>query len=279
MSEENTPEATWRDGLDESLREEKALGDYKDINGLAKSHIELQKMMGNSLRVPGADAGEDDIQKFYAKVQEKAPNLMPRPDPDKPEDFDAIFKTLGTPSDASDYSVTADFGDYKPSDTRMSELKATALSAGLTKKQFDKFASTLIEGEKSQSLAGKQATKESLDGLGKEWGMAYDARTAQAIDALEKTGAPAALVEQAKNGGVGADTLKWAYSLANSLGTEGMHVATQEGGASPDSPDEARAKIQEILNNKEHAYWDRSNPLNKSASEKMVELQRQANAQ
>ncbi len=272
-------ETSWRDSLDDSLKAEKSLGDYKDINGLAKSHVELQRMMGNSLRVPSSDAGSEDMQKFYDKVLEKAPNLMPKPDSERPEDFDAIFKVLGTPNDASDYNIADDFGGFKPSDDRIASLKATALEAGLTKTQFNKLATSVFNAEGQQIESGNQKTKESLAGLGKEWGMAYDARTAQAIDALEKTGAPTALIEQAKAGNVGADTFKWAYSIANSLGTEGMQVSNQGNGVGSSTPNEAKAQIQEIYSNKAHPFWDRSNPLNKQAMDKMVELQRQANAQ
>ncbi|MES0385528.1 MAG: hypothetical protein ABUJ98_13190, partial [Hyphomicrobium sp.] len=53
------PTGSWRDALSDERREHPSLKDYKDVDGLAKSHIEQSKLIGEKrLVIPRDDAPE-----------------------------------------------------------------------------------------------------------------------------------------------------------------------------------------------------------------------------
>lgn len=273
---------SWRDDLPEDIRADSSLSDYKDVAGMAKSHIDLQKMMGNSIRIPGEDAGKDDMDKFYQTLTEKAPKLMFKPDMDKPDDINKVLSAIGTPAEASKYELTEDLDGYKVSDERMDGLKKQALEAGLTKAQFNKFVGSLMKGEGAGVSDALSKRNESRSSLQKEWGSAFDDRQSSAVAILEKTGAPQELIEQAKAGELGGETLKWAHGLSTSIGTEGMEFGKQKDSSSGRlTPAEAREQIGEIMRNKEGAYWGKSGDAKSQndARAKMLDLQRLANPQ
>jgi hypothetical protein len=46
---------SWRDDVPEDYREEKTLSKYQSVGDLAKGHVHLSRMMGNSVKIPGED--------------------------------------------------------------------------------------------------------------------------------------------------------------------------------------------------------------------------------
>ena len=53
------------------LGNDKSLESYKDLNGLVKSHIEAQKMIGNSIRLPAKDMEPEARQKSVAELTDR----------------------------------------------------------------------------------------------------------------------------------------------------------------------------------------------------------------
>jgi hypothetical protein len=58
----------FRDLLNDEYKENKSLESYKDINSFVKSHLELTKMLGDRVKVPGENATEEELSKFYTKL-------------------------------------------------------------------------------------------------------------------------------------------------------------------------------------------------------------------
>jgi len=54
--------------ISDEYKSHPSVQEYKDINGLVKSHIELNKMLGNSIRIPDENATPEQIEKFYSKL-------------------------------------------------------------------------------------------------------------------------------------------------------------------------------------------------------------------
>lgn len=268
-------EKTWRDDLPEDIRDDKALADYKDVAGMAKSLIESQRMIGRSVRVPGEDAGDEDWNKFYKGLEEKAPGLMRKPDLTDDAAVGQILSSIGKPENAKDYELTTDLDGFEVGIERIDALKTMALEANLTKAQFNKMAGSILLGDKQQFEQSTTNVNDSRTALMKEWGQAFDDRNALAIAAIKKMGFPQQLITQAEAGTVGSETLKSFYNIATAIGSEGLNIAGQTGGSSDKiTPDEANIKIQEIVDNP--AYWDSSHRNNKSLRAKMTELQRTA---
>ena len=93
----------WRDNLPEELKGHKGLADVKDVNGLAQQFLDGQAMIGNSIRVPGPDAGTEALAAFHTKLSDKVPGLIPTPDRDNPEQMNALYKQMGRPDDVMGY--------------------------------------------------------------------------------------------------------------------------------------------------------------------------------
>jgi hypothetical protein len=49
----------WRANLSDDLRSSKGLESVKDVESLAKQFLDAQSHIGNSIRIPGEDAGQD----------------------------------------------------------------------------------------------------------------------------------------------------------------------------------------------------------------------------
>ena len=262
---------TWLEQLPEDIRGNSVFENVKDVSDLASQFVNAQSFLGSSIRIPSENAGEEDTQKFYDKVLKHAPNLMPVPNTEDEAAVAAIMAKLGRPADADTYVI--DGAELSP------EMKKAAHEAGLTQDQFAKVFNSFVKPTLESNAAHQASVKQGREELAKEWGYAFQTKeqTAQAL--LEKTGAPAALIEAAKKGELNAETLRWADSLATSIGREGLDLVNHGGGGGGRmTPSEARAQAQEILNNKNHAYWSRTDPNHGQAVKDMVELQRIANA-
>lgn len=59
-------------------------------------------------------------------------------------------------------------------------------------------------------------------------------------------------------------------------GKEGMHVAGNEGSSNTLTPDEANARISEMLNNRQHPYWIAGHPDHAAAKKEMIRLAKMA---
>ena len=122
-----------------------------------------------------------------------------------------------------------------------------------------------------------QSLEDGRNSVKSEWGATFDQRVAQISQTLVATGAPVEFQEALKSGQVGGSTLKWLYSMVGRLGgKEGMHVAGNEGSSSTLTPDEANARISEMLNNRQHPYWIAGHPDHAAAKKEMIRLAKMA---
>ena len=151
---------SWTAGLAPEYSSHLEKNGIKDIDGLIKQHIDLQSHLGNSIRVPSAEAGDDDKRAFYEKIQKHAPDLMPKPVDD--DSKAAIFSTLGKPSEAKEYEVevpeqlAASFGEE-----RLNNFREIALKNNLTRDQFKGVMSEILAAD-AQSY--QQAVEQQQQG-------------------------------------------------------------------------------------------------------------------
>lgn len=173
---ESPSEVSFIDSLDPELREASNLKDFKSPNDLAKSYMELQKMVGNSVRVPSADASPEAISDFKEKIKSVDGVLFK-------DDAELKYK-LGTPKTVDEYDleskIKSEIYDYIAPQVDVYKNKAHEL--GLTKDQ----AQGLLEMQ--QDLLDKEITQmenqriETESMLKKRWGSDYDVR----MDAAKK---------------------------------------------------------------------------------------------
>ena len=170
---EETVEAppSWRDEVPEDYREEKTLSKYQTVGDLAKGHVHLSRMMGNSVKIPGEDSTDEERNDFYTKLgRPETADKYEYERPDMPE---------GMAYDEN--SETA--------------FKQLAHDQGLTQQQvgsildfYNKFA---LDSQIDQKLHMDEAYFKGEAALQKEWGMkGYDRNVSIAQRAMKEFGGP-----------------------------------------------------------------------------------------
>lgn len=273
MGDENK-DVSWRDSLPEEMRELPFIGKADTLESAVDAIKDAGQWMGNSIRIPGDAASDEDKAKFTQKVLEKFPDLMPKPGVDDDENYAKVLAALGTPGEGKDYDMP-DVDDFEWQDDFADNLRSIAQAAGLTKKQFKQWAKDIGTRNRDEMLTRNSAHEDDIAIVRKEWGEAFESKVKQLSRWLEDSEAPDGFVQAVKNKAVPSDTLKWLNSLhEKSNPAEGSNVADQgmNDGEAPITPAEADAQIHEILNNP--AYFDSGNPLQKVLMKKMARLQK-----
>lgn len=225
--------------LPEDLRANPSIAKFKDPAALAKSYVEAQSLLGNSIRPPGPDASPEAKAEFRKKMQEKVPELVYAPDGDE-ETEKALFARLGRPEKADAYEVVKEAAD---AGMNADELRALALAVGLTKKQFAGLQKAMLE----PTLALKQKAADADKALRTEWGHAYDEKVADARAVAQKMGLSAEEVAA-----LAPSQLKAFANVAKAVGSGGRPFGEEHNRGTPSgklTPVEAEAELEEIRNN------------------------------
>lgn len=150
---------SWFDGLSEGNRK---LADTKgwtkpegSIDKVVTSYAELERLQGESLRVPAADAPKEEWEKFHSKMPEA---MRPIASIDKLE----YKRPEGLPE------------DFAYSDDLAAASKKWAMEAGATPKvaqaYHDKFVGYMAEQAAQQKAAVAKAVEQTHGDLVKDWG-------------------------------------------------------------------------------------------------------------
>lgn len=266
MSDENK-ETNWRDSLPENLKADPSLSSFKDVAALADSFVRTKALVGSSIRVPGADASAEDRKAFIERLQKASPDLVFAPDNADEAVIEGLYKKLGRPDKAEDYTVDEDTAKV----IRLDVMRELAGKTGLTKSQFQKLAKAEAETVKA-AQAAHAAGYEALD---KEWGAAAKERVQAAAAVAEKLGLPAAVVKGITDRAAPADQVKFLYAVAQAVGGNPREGDRQGDGNKPVAmtPTEAALAIGEIYSNPKHAFFDKNHPNHAAAIKRVLELQ------
>ena len=159
----------WRASLDETLRADPTLADIKDLNGLAKSYVHAQRMIGKdkvSIPIEGAD----------------------------PSEWDMFYERLGRPGDGNyklePNGVVPDGLEFDPAS--LDRFKKIFHSHGLTQKQAEGLFKDYMGyvGEQHQAIAqtGQASREQWVSEVKSEFGKAFDERVDLAVRAVETFG-------------------------------------------------------------------------------------------
>lgn len=234
----------WKQALPEAMRADPGLKDFKDVAGLAKSYTELLAYQGASIRIPSKDASVEQKHDFALKLKDKVPNvvLLPETDEDRAVVEPMLWKALGRPEDAKEYSAEGiELGGIE---LPMEELQKEALKRGMTKAQFKEQVKSLVEARH----AAARAIKDNIEATKKEWGVAYDERMKAIVDTARKLEVPEETLKQIAAGAMPLAQLKVWHKVAAGLGGSGRQAGDQgQDGAKPrKTPLEAQARLAEI---------------------------------
>lgn len=257
----------WYAGIDESLHS--SIESFEDVGALAKSYAETKKMVGDSIRVPGEDAGEEAIKAFNQKIMDKAPGLMLKPNLTEDGDNSEYYKMLGRPDDQKDYAAEAPDGT-KMSDESLTAIKEASHKAGLSSAQYKQIVEALYADEAKGAETKQTSLDNSIDDLKKEWGNAYDDKLTKAVSLSKKFFGDV----------FDAETIppEFAKGMDKLLSQMGKEAVNQDDDIKDGvmTPTDAKAKIAEIYANPKHPFLVQNDPQHQDALQQMLRLQRLA---
>lgn len=238
--------------IPEDLRSDPSLSPIKDVENLARSYVNAQRLIG-------ADK-------------------LPIPVNPTDEDLDNIYGKLGRPETPEGYSFEAD-GNIVTEDVAK-DYAGLAHQLRLTPEQasgvLDYYKSVASNSMETSQQADQESREKVEQELKTEWGNNYESKLIAASNAVEEFAGKDILDMQLADGtriGNHPEFIKAFAKIA-----EFRHSVTSEDTIS-DAPrstimttQSAQAEIDAIMNDRSHAYWDRKNPNRQRAVERVQEL-------
>lgn len=172
-----TPTPSFAEMLSPDIREQGNLKDFKSADDLAKSYVEMSRMVGNSVRMPSVDSSPEARKDFLDKIKDIDGVLL--------KDDEKLFDKLGRPETADGYKLEELIPEeYRSEDLsvmpEIQDFKSIAHEIGLTDAQ----AKRLVEmrmGSIQAMDADQQAKAEAAQAeLHKIWGQDFDNRLSAA---------------------------------------------------------------------------------------------------
>lgn len=165
----SNPLEGWRDGLSDDIKNDPSLASFKDVEGLAKSYVHSQKMIGT----------------------EKMPT--PREDWDEAS-WNAFYEKAGRPANAEEYadpSVELPEGINLDSDT-INTFKDKFHELGLSSKQasglMDYYFNDVVKNHETMQDNNSKTLEEATQTLRNDFGRDFDLNIELARGALRKFG-------------------------------------------------------------------------------------------
>lgn len=251
-----TATTSWMDGLDNDLRQNPSITKFKDPASLAKSYVNLEKMVGkDKIPVPNEKSSQEEWDMLYSRLgRPGVPENYRLPEVELPEGFPEI------PDDA------------------VKNFKQVAFEKGLTDRQAGELYKWYMETEAqnfkqmSENRLNERSSAEKT--LRKEWGKAFEGNLDMLGGLIDKYGGNE--VREALNvtgAGNNPAIAKFLLNVAKNLSEDALGG---KGRPSTMSPEEAETAINGIMGNKEHPYWNKMHPEHKAALEKMKSLYQMA---
>ena len=242
--------------IPEELREHPSISPIKDVENLARSYVNAQRLIGaDKIAVPVNPTDED---------------------------LDRIYDRLGRPEDPKGYNIEVD-GNVITEEVATDYADIAhklRLSPDQAKGILDYYKSS-IEQSGAQSLELAEAAKEqTVESLRSEWGRAFDQKVEAAAKVAQEFADPEMFNITLADGsklGDNAEFIKAFAKIADfrqSVTSEDTVAEMSQSNVM--TPATAQAEIDAIMNDKSHAYWDRKNPIaRQKAVERMQHLMEQ----
>lgn len=245
----------WRASLDETLRADPTLADIKDLNGLAKSYVHAQRMVGkDKVVIPGEGADASEWDMFYERLG-------------RPGDGNYKLDPAGLlPEGVGFEPEVAD------------RFKKVFHAAGLNQKQaadiFKGYLEYVGEIHNTQQTGTAQQREQWVGEIKKEFGKAYDERVDLAVRAVETFGGPE-LIKWLDETGMGDNPLF--VRMFSKIGMQMQEALTQPGQSGRGftmTPDTARQEIARMQRDQEFmkSYMTPGSTGHAEAVKKMQDL-------
>ena len=242
----------WRSEIPEDLRARPVIVNTKDLGSLAKQLVHAESLIGSSVQIPGKDASVEAREAFFRKLVD-IPDVVRMPQESGDTDsWDKLYAKLGRPEDASKYTTEK----FESEDDKLfAGLKTLAHDIGLSDKQFEKLYGHRVDGLKNQSEQQKAAHDEVMGKIKAEYGEHTESMLKRGKDMLTALG-----VEGLSDSWLSADpmVLQLMAKIADVVDETALPDITNIAGKTAPHAEDTLRTYKEIMNNQEHAYWDRN---------------------
>lgn len=238
--------------IPEDLRQHPSLSPIKDVENLARSYVNAQRLIG-------ADK-------------------IPMPVNPTEEDLDRIYNKLGRPESPDKYGISPDGNII--TEERATEYADIAHKLRLTPDQaqgvLDYYRSVAENDMTSMTTANTQAMEQSASELKSEWGENYDAKIQSAQKVVDQFEAGNIMEMQLADGtklGNHPEVIRAFAKIADFRQTVTSEDTVSESASSMGmSAQQAGNEIQAVMGDRSHAYWDKKNPQHQIAVDRMAQL-------
>ena len=251
-----TPETNidWKANLSDEIKSDKSLENIKDIEGLAKSYVHAQKLVGSDkIPVPNKFATE--------------------------KDWDEVYQKLGRPATPGDYKYELP-EDKKIDEAALKNFSDQAHKLGLLPGQangmvkfYNEMTSSALQEADTKATAAREASSTELK---KEWGQAFEQKISQAASLAKSVGATELFNANMADGTKLGDhpvMIKAFAELANKMGEDSI---VQASGPMYQTPAQIDKQIGE-LTMPGSAYWVKNHPNHKVAVDEVLALREKKN--
>ena len=226
--------------IPEDLRDHPSISPIKDVQNLARSYVNAQRLIG-------ADK-------------------VPLPANPTDEDLDNIYSRLGRPESPSQYEIAID-GNVITEDVA-TQYADVAHQLRLTPEQaqgvLEYYKSNVAQGTESMQQFAEQQAEQVASELQKEWGQAYDNKVSAAQSLINEFADESLLNIQLADGtkvGNNAAFIK-AFAAMGEFRNSVISEDTITDGArnTAFTPNQAQAELDAIYGNQNHAYFNKKDP-------------------
>jgi hypothetical protein len=251
---EASTEAPFSDSLPEDLRTEPAFNDINNVQDLARSYFNAQRMVGaDKIAVPGPNA---DVT-----------------------DWSSVYDKLGRPPTSSDYSfeLGKEPGSaYSPD--QLDNFSKKAYEEGLSKKQaeniFSWYNTENVSARANVEKAIEERKANAEEQLHKEYGNAYDERVTLAQRVVKEFGGEDGL-QLLDDTGLGNDprVIKMFANIGLNMSEDSLSVGDGQSSFTM-TPDEAKREIATLQRDNQFmlSYGNSASPTHDEAVVRMAKL-------
>lgn len=237
--------------IPEEIREHPSLSPIRDVENLARSYVNAQRLIG-------ADK-------------------IPMPVNPTDDDLDRIYGRLGRPESSEGYEIPVD-GNIVTEDVA-TQFKDIAHALRLTPDQAQGIMEYYRSSVENTGVANMQQSEEYREQteatLKQEWGRAYEQKIDMAAKAAQEFASSEMFNIQLADGSMLGDNPDFIKAFAKIA--EFRQTVTSEDTVSESpqtlvmTPREAQAEIDSIMNDRSNPYWDRANPVARQNAIKRVQ--------
>lgn len=220
----------WYSSLSEEYRNHPSIQKFSDANGLAKSYLNLESLMGRD-KIP-VPKDENDLNAWM--LYNKAFNI---------------------PNSAEDYKFTVD-GTEQNLDAFKQLAHKYHLSNSVAQELLNAHIQDFKDYENAKVQAFNAEAEDATKALKAEWGLKYDENLKSAKNFLEKMSDSKEDFDYYNNK-IGNDIrfIKLLSKIGNSVSEGSLGGFEGQVGGFTKTPAEAKAEIDKILNDPTDAYW------------------------